>query len=244
LKIESCKEFNKFIIQDIRYKILYSKFMAKITWAGQSCFQISVSSSKDNQTNIVIDPFSDIGLKIPNFEADILIVTHQHSDHSNTKAVKGNYFLIDGPGEYEVKGVFVQGINSFHDNKEGKERGKNTMYIIETEDIRFCHLGDLGQQQLTDEQLEKIGAVDVLMIPVGGVYTIDSHEATKIIGQIEPKIVIPMHYELPKLKITLDGVEKFLKVMGKNTIEPQDKLTVKSSLLPKDKEMEIVVLEP
>ena len=224
--------------------MFYVSCFMKITWAGQSCFQISVSNLKDSQTNIVIDPFSEIGLRIPNLEADILLVTHPHEDHNNIKAVKGKYFLIDGPGEYEIKGVFVQGIDSFHDSKEGKERGKNTIYTIETENIRLCHLGDLGQEQLTDEQLEKIGTVDVLMIPVGGIYTIDSHEAAKVIGQIEPKIVIPMHYELPKLKFKLDGVEKFLKAMGKNSVEAQDKITIKSSTLPKEKEMEIVVLKP
>ncbi len=219
--------------------------MAKISWAGQSCFQISVSNGKDNTINIVIDPFDEkIGLKAPNFEADILLVTHPHQDHDNIKAVKGSPFLIDGPGEYEIKGVFVQGINSFHDDSQGKERGANTIYIIETDNIRFCHLGDLGQKQLTDEQLEKIGSIDVLMIPVGGVYAIDSHEAAKITGQIEPKIVIPMHYELPKLNIKLDDVNKFLKAMGKKDIEPQDKLTIKASALPKDGEMEIVVLKP
>src|SRR5688572_17441696 len=128
--------------------------MAKITWAGQACFQISVSQSKDNQANIVIDPFGEIGLKMPNFDADILLVTHDHPDHNNTKAVKGEPFLIDGPGEYEIKGIFVQGIDSYHDEGQGKERGKNTIYTIEAEDMRFCHLGDLGQKELTDEQLE------------------------------------------------------------------------------------------
>lgn len=226
--------------------------MAKITWAGQSCFQISVSNSmpngrqaKDHQANIVIDPFDqDIGLKPPNFEADVLLITHDHSDHNNIKAIKGNPFLIDGPGEYEIKGVFVQGITSFHDDKEGKERGTNTIYTVESEGIRFCHLGDFGQKQLTDEQLERIGPVDILMIPVGGVYTISSSEAQKIVGQIEPKIVIPMHYELPKLKFKLDGVGKFLKSMGKNSVQAQEKLTVKTSTLPKEGEMEIVVLTP
>jgi len=219
--------------------------MAKITWAGQACFQISVSNSKDHQANIVIDPFDEkIGLKVPHFEADILLVTHNHDDHNNVKAVRGNPFLIEGPGEYEIKGVFIKGTNSFHDDKEGKERGLNTIYTIEVENIRFCHLGDLGQKQLTDEQLEKIGSVDILMIPVGGVYTISSVEAIKIISQIEPKMVIPMHYALPKLTLKLDEVAKFLKAMGKNSIEPQDKLTVKASALPKEGEMEIVVLKP
>ena len=193
---------------------------------------------------MVIDPFGDIGLKMPNFEADILLVSHGHDDHNNIKAIKGEAFLVDGPGEYEIKGVFVQGISSFHDNKEGKERGVNTIYTIEAEDMRFCHLGDLGQKELTDEQLESIGHVDILMIPVGGEYTISASEAAKVIGQIEPKIVIPMHYELPKLKVALDGVDKFLKVMGKNAVVAQDKLTIKASALPKESEMEIVVLQP
>src|SRR3989338_7263196 len=128
--------------------------MAKITWAGQSCFQISVSNGKDHSADIVIDPFDEkLGLKVPSFSADILLVTHQHYDHNN----------------------------------KGKERGLNTIYTIEAEDMRLCHLGDFGQQQLTDEQLELIGKVDILMIPVGGTFTINSSEAAKVIGQIEPK---------------------------------------------------------
>ena len=219
--------------------------MAKITFAGRSCFQISVSNSKDHSADIVIDPFDEkTGLKLPNFSADIVLSTHAHHDHNNIKAVKGDPFVISGPGEYEVKGVFVQGIPSWHDDKEGKERGSNTIYVIEAEDIKFCHLGDLGQKQLTDEQLEKIDTIDVLMIPVGGKYTIDSQEAQKIISQIEPKIVIPMHYALPKQSDDLDGVDKFLKVMGKNAIAPIDKLTVKDSTLPKEGATEIVILEP
>ena len=219
--------------------------MAKITWAGQSCFEISVANAKDSTANIVIDPFDEkIGLKLPNMTADLVLVTHDHSDNSNVKGVKGEPFVIDGPGEYEIKGIFVQGIDSFHDDAHGKERGKNTIFTIETEHIRFCHLGDFGQKELTEEQVEQIGTVDILMIPVGGSYTITSAEAIKIIGQIEPKMVIPMHYALPKLTVELEGVEKFLKAMGKSALEPQDKLTVKTSTLPKDGDMEIVVLKP
>lgn len=218
--------------------------MAKVIWAGQSCFNISVSNSRDHSAEIVIDPFDEkLGLKVPNFSADILLVSHQHYDHNNVKAVKGTPFLVGGPGEYEVKGVFIQGISSFHDNKEGKERGLNTIYTIEAEGMRLCHLGDFGQAQLTDEQLDKIGNVDILMIPVGGTYTIDSAEAQKIISQIEPRVVIPMHYELPKLKVKLEGVSKFLKAMGKSSVAPQDKFVAKQSSLPKDG-MEIVVLQP
>lgn len=219
--------------------------MAKISWAGQSCFQISVSNSKDHSADIVIDPFDEsIGLKVPNFSADILLISHDHADHNNAKGIKGEPFIISGPGEYEVKEVFIKGIPSFHDDKEGKEKGKNTIYLIEAEDIKFCHMGDFGQKQLTDEQLEKIDGVDVLMIPVGGEYTINSAEAQKIISQIEPKIVIPMHYAIPKLNVKLDEVAKFLKNMGKDSTVPQDKFTVKSSALPKDGAMEIIVLQP
>lgn len=220
--------------------------MAKIYWAGQSCFEISVSNSKDHSANIIIDPFDEkIGLKVPSLSGDILLVTHDHYDHNNVKAVKGEPFLIQGPGEYEVKGVFVLGIPSYHDSALGKEKGQNTIYTIEAEDMKICHLGDLGQKELTDEQIDKIGTVDILMIPVGGEYTISSSEATKIISQIEPRIVIPMHYELPKLNIKLEPVEKFLKAMGKNAgaITPQDKFLAKESTMPKEG-MEIVVLQP
>ena len=219
--------------------------MAKIYWAGQSCFQISVSNSRDSSADIVIDPFDEVtGLKLPNLSADILLVTHDHKDHNNIKGIKGTPFVIQGPGEYEIKEVFVQGIPAFHDDKDGKEKGQNTIYAIETEEMRFCHLGDLGQKLLTDEQLEKIGRIDVLMIPVGGEYTIDSSTAQKIISQIEPKIVIPMHYALPNSKDKLDDVSKFLKTMGKNSVTPQDKYVVKASTLPKEGVMEIVVLQP
>lgn len=220
--------------------------MAKIYWAGQSCFQISVSNGKDHSADIVIDPFDEqeTGLKLPNLSADILLVSHNHKDHNAISDVKGTPFVINGPGEYEVKEVFVQGIPAFHDDESGKKRGLNTIYLIEAEDMKFCHLGDLGQKQLTDEQLERIDGVDVLMIPVGGDFTIDSSAAQKIISQIEPKIVIPMHYSLPKLKMKIDEVSKFLKTMGKPSIAAVEKLVVKDSTLPKEGAMEIVVLQP
>jgi L-ascorbate metabolism protein UlaG (beta-lactamase superfamily) len=225
-------------------KYFKKNIMSKIYFAGQSCFQISVTNSKDHSADIVIDPFDDAtGLKLPNLSADILLVTHDHHDHNNIKDVKGDPFVAQGPGEYEIKGVFIRGIPSFHDDKEGKTKGQNTIYTIEAEDLRFCHLGDLGQKELTDEQVDKIGQIDILMIPVGGEPTISSVEAQKIISQIEPRIVIPMHYALPKLKMELDDVAKFLKTMGKNSVVPQDKLVIKNSTLPKEG-MEIVVLQP
>jgi L-ascorbate metabolism protein UlaG (beta-lactamase superfamily) len=224
----------------------------QIVWKGQSCFQIITNREKNNhgntsrnnnQVSIVIDPYGEsTGLRIPKLEADILLVTHDHPDHNNVKAVSGNYFLISGAGEYEIKDVFIQGIPAFHDPacETGKE--EVIIYTIESEEIRVCHLGDLGQKELTEDQVEKIGNIDILMIPVGGVYTISSKEATKIIAQIEPRIVIPMHYHIPKLKIKLDGLEKFLKAMGVKSPEILNKLTIKKKDIPEEG-MEIKVLK-
>ncbi len=216
----------------------------QITWKGQACFQIVSSRAKNNHVNIVIDPFDEsTGLRLPKLEADILLVTHQHHDHNNVKAVLGNPLVIEGPGEYEKKEVFIQGISSFHDASLGKERGVNTIYTIEAEDLRLCHLGDLGQKELTPEQLEKIGDVDILMIPVGGVYTMSIKEVAKVMSQIEPNITIPMHYQIPKLKIKLEGLDKFLKAVGVKKLEPLSKLTIKKKDISPE-EAKIVVLRP
>jgi len=216
----------------------------QIIWKGQSCFQIITQTGKNNQTSLVIDPFDEsIGLRVPKLEADILLITHSHFDHSNKRAISGSPFIIDGPGEYEIKNVFIQGIPSWHDEKEGAERGGNTIYTIEAEDLKLSHLGDLGQKELSDEQLNKIGDVDILMIPIGGIYTIDSKIAPKIISQIEPKIVIPMHYQIPRLKVKLDGLDKFLKAMGVKSTEPLNKFVIKKKDLPEE-EMRIIVLKP
>jgi len=215
-----------------------------IIWRGQSLFEIATSRRKNGQVTIVIDPFSpELGLRLPKLEADIVLCTHSHFDHNNVKAVGGRPFLIEGPGEYEIKEVFIQGIPAFHDDSQGKERGKITIFTIEAEELRLCHLGDLGQKELTSEQLEKIGEIDILMIPVGGVYTISAKEAVKIMSQIEPKIIIPMHYALPKLKTKLEGVDKFLKTMGIKKIELENKLTIKKKDLSEE-EAKIILLNP
>lgn len=222
-----------------------------IIWKGQSCFQILVSQKVGEQVKIVIDPYSEeIGFKLPKLEADILLVTHGHYDHNNIKEVDPSTgsgqeapFLIDGPGEYERREISIEGIPSFHDEKDGKERGQNTIYTIGAEDLRLCHLGDFGQKELTPEQLEKIGDIDILMVPVGGVFTIDAKGAAKVIAQIEPRVVIPMHYSLPKLKVKIDGLDKFLKEMGKKSIEPQPKFLVKKKDLLTE-ETKIIVLQP
>lgn len=214
-----------------------------IQWHGQACFQITSSQGKNNHVNIVIDPFDEAtGLNLPKMEADILLVSHQHHDHNNVKGVSGTPVLVEGPGEYEIKEVFIQGIPSFHDDSSGKERGQNTIYTIEAEEIKICHLGDFGQKELTPEQIEKIGPVDILMVPVGGVYTISAKEAVKVMSQIEPSIIIPMHYQVPKLKAKLDGLDKFLKTMGMKSITPQPKLSIKKKDILAE-EAKIIVLD-
>ena len=215
----------------------------QVIWKGQSFFQILIQRGKESVVKIAIDPYDEqIGLKPPTLEADILLISHSHYNHNNIKAVSGNPFIIEGPGEYEIKGIFIQGISSFHDNVQGKERGENTIYTLESEGIKICHLGDLGQKELTDEQLEKIGEIDILMIPVGGIYTISAKEAAKIISQVEPKIVIPMHYHIPKLKIKLEGLDKFLKMMGVKAPEVSKKLSVSQRNLPTEG-MKIIILK-
>jgi len=212
-----------------------------IIWHGQSFFQLQTSLSKGEQTTIAVDPFDEsTGLKPPSFSADILLVTHDHADHNNKAAIKGTPFLIEGPGEYEVKEIFIQGVPSFHDEEDGKKKGANTIYTIEVEEMRICHLGDFGQKELTEDQLEQIGDIDILMVPVGGEFTVDAKGAAHLISQIEPKIVIPMHYALPKLKIKLDEVDKFLKEIGKKSVVPQPKLLIKKKDLPL--ETQVVVL--
>ena len=224
----------------------YDKITMQIVWKGQACFYITVSRGKQEQVKILIDPFEDsLGLKLPSQDADIVLVTHNHFDHNNVKAAGGAPFVIDSPGEYEAKEVFVQGIKTFHDDVQGKERGLNTVYTITAEGITLCHLGDFGQKELTPEHVDKIGQVDVLFIPVGGTYTINGKEAPKIISQIEPSYIIPMHYALPKLKVKLASVDEFLRAMGKKGLEPQQKLTLKAKDIAGEKEeAEIVVLKP
>ncbi len=208
-----------------------------ISWFGHSCFRIEAKEG-----SILIDPFSkEIGLKPPRIKDDVVLVSHHHFDHDNTGEANPEAFIIDGPGEYEKQGISIRGISSFHDKSAGKERGTNTIYVIKAEDMTICHLGDYGQDKFDDRQLEEIGDVDILMVPIGGVYTIDYKEAASVISQIEPKIIIPMHYKIKNLKVEINGPEKFLKEIGL-TPEKIDKLKIVKKNLPVE-EMKLIMLE-
>lgn len=206
-----------------------------ISWFGQSCFRIEAKEG-----SILIDPFSkDTGLRPPRIKDDLVLVTHSHYDHSNTEgADPQTTMIINGPGEYERKGIYVRGILSYHDKNKGQERGLNTIYIIKAEDIVICHMGDFGQDKFEEHQLDDIGDVDILMLPVGGKYTIDYKEAVEVVGQIEPKIIIPMHYKVKDLKIDIDGPDKFVKELGLAP-EQADKYKVAKKTLPVE-EMKLV----
>lgn len=202
-----------------------------IYWGGQALFKI-----KGKAVSVVIDPFGpEIGLKLPkDFSGDAVLITHSHSDHNNSAAVEGNPLVFSGPGEYEVKGAIITGIPSFHDDKNGAERGLNTIYQLIIDDLNIVHLGDFGQSELTETQVEQIETADILLIPVGGVYTISAKEASKVVSQLEPKIIIPMHYKIEGLTAPLEGVENFLKEMGAENVVPLPKLTISKDKLPEE----------
>lgn len=212
-------------------------------WLGQSCFQFKTKpSATQEEVTVVIDPYHPkFGLKLPrNLTADLLLMTHAHEDHAYRDGVSGTPFVVQSPGEYEARGVFVYGIPTWHDRVQGKERGGNTMYRIETEGMTIAHLGDLGHT-LSDEQLEQLNGIDILLVPVGGTYTIDVKEAIDVVQSIEPRIVIPMHYHVPGLTVKLAGVDAFLKALGAPH-ERVDKLKIVKKDLPQE-EMRCLVLE-
>ena len=213
-----------------------------IFWYGQSCVRI-----RGKNASVVFDPFDPqfVGFKAPKISADIVTVSHAHQDHNNVDLVTGategqSPFVISGPGEYGVLGVSVFGISTFHDKKNGAERGRNTLYQITIDGITFLHCGDLGHR-LTDEYLRELADIDVLFIPVGGGYTIDGVEAAEVVAELEPSIVIPIHYRVEGLKFPLDPVDKFLKAVGSENVAAVAKLTISKDKLPE--ETQVVVLE-
>jgi len=198
-----------------------------ISWLGHSCFRI-----KGKHATVITDPYSpELGYSLGKPAARIVTVSHQHPGHSYTQGIGGRPRVLAGPGEYEIGGVLIIGLATFHDAERGKNRGKNTVYLMEVDDISVCHLGDLGHV-LTSEQVEEMGGVDVLLLPVGGVSTIDASMAAEVVRQLEPKVIVPMHYKTPALSWALDPVDKFLKEMGVKQVDSQVKLSLSRSSLP------------
>ena len=207
----------------------------EITWLGHSCFKL-----KGKQATVITDPFSPAtGYTLGKVTADIVTVSHPHPGHSYVQGVADEPRVLKSPGEYESAGVLTVGVHTYHDNEKGAQRGKNTAFVIDVDDVMICHLGDLGHV-LTAEQVAEIDGVDVLLIPVGGVSTIDAVQAAQVVRQLEPKIIIPMHYKTEAEKKDLETAERFLKEMGVKEAVPQPKLSVNKSSLPLT--MQVVML--
>ncbi len=213
----------------------------EIIYLGHSSFKL-----RSRSATVICDPFNSekVGLKFPKTTADVVTVSHDHDDHNFLSAITENPLVISGPGEYEVKGVKIIGVSSYHDSNAGQEKGKNTIYEFKIDGITIVHLGDIGHI-LEEKQIELISEMDILMIPVGGVYTITSQQAAKLASMLEPKMIIPMHYNVPGLNQqifgSLTGVDQFIKEMGKQPVKPLPKLTITRDKLPQ--EQTIVVLE-
>ncbi len=214
-----------------------------ISYLGHSCFKL-----KGKNSSVITDPFEkEVGFSLPRLSADVVTVSHDHFDHNNWKGITGtarrtNPFVIDTPGEYEVLGVSVFGVKTYHDDKKGEERGENVVYSILIDGVSVVHLGDLGHK-LSESAVSDLNGVDVLLCPVGGIFTINPKEAVEIISAIEPSIVVPMHYKSEKHDQErfgqLSSVEEFLAELGKEA-QRSDKLSVNKTSLPE--EMEVVVL--
>ena len=215
----------------------------QITWHGFSCFRIS-ETLNGHEVSVVIDPFANQdGYKLPrNLTADVVISSHAHDRHDNIEGVGGEPFVITGPGEYEVKDAFVTGISTYHDVVDGKEKGLNTMYYVTIGDLHVVHLGDL-KHALEPQHLEAFHSVDILFVPVGGGDTLDGKKAADVVAQLEPRVIIPMHYRSGDAGGALDTVDAFLKAMGVGKIEALPKLKISAKDLPQE-ETRVITLDP
>jgi L-ascorbate metabolism protein UlaG (beta-lactamase superfamily) len=205
-----------------------------IRWLGQASFNIEAADGRTIRT----DPFDEsLGLPICKGPADVVTVSHTHFDHAAVHLVARDPEVVDAPGTREAGGFIFTAVPTCHDAEGGAKRGGNLVFCFEVDGVRLCHLGDLGHT-LTTEQIEAIGPVDVLIVPVGGFYTIDAAEADKVIGQLAPKVVLPMHYKLPGMSLPIDDIGPFLK--GKKDVQHMEVLDLNGDTLPG--EQTIVVL--
>ena len=214
----------------------------RIKWYGHAAFLIT----SDQGVRIVLDPYESGAFggaltygKISD-PADVVLVSHDHADHNDAKSVPGNPEIVKGFGPKTAKGISFKGISTYHDPSKGSERGPNTIFAFTLDGIRVCHLGDLGHI-LSDKDLAEIGPVDILFIPVGGYFTIDPKEATRVADQIRPKVLIPMHVKTEKVNFPIVTVEDFLK--GKMRVKRTGTSEVAFDKASLSNQMEIVVLE-
>jgi L-ascorbate metabolism protein UlaG (beta-lactamase superfamily) len=207
-----------------------------IIWYGHACFRL-----KSREGTVITDPYDKtLGLSLPAIKADIVTVSHRAPHHSFVKAVKGDAYVIDTPGEFEINGVFVTGVHMPPANN-ATNGVRNNVYVIYLDDISICHLGDLNHVP-TQKQVEDMGSIDVLLVPVGGLNSLKATQAAEVVSLIEPYIVIPMHYKLPGISLKLDPVSKFLTEMGITKTETVDLLKLAKPSLPE--ETQVIVMDP
>ncbi|MHB8572088.1 MAG: MBL fold metallo-hydrolase [Candidatus Dormibacteria bacterium] len=210
----------------------------EITWYGHSCFRL-----KSRDATVVIDPFGPgLGLPALKLNADVVLTTHDHPGHNHLKAVNGARRVISGPGEYEIAGVFVNGIDAWHDDERGAQRGRITIYVVQMDDVSVCHLGDIGHK-LTDEMLEAIGLVDVLLVPVGGGSSLGAGVAAEVVAQVEPRIVVPMHFRVDGQSTELETDERFIKEMSVTDLTRQPKLVQLGGAATPGEDTRVVLLQ-
>lgn len=210
----------------------------EITWYGHSCFRLT----ERNYATVVTDPFDskEIGYFPLKLKADITTVSHEASGHNNTDAVKGTSHVITGPGEFEIGGVFITGVQTDGPSKKAKETVLNTIYVFDYDGITVAHLGDLKQAP-SQAEIDALGSVNVALVPVGGGGGLNAAKAAEVISLLEPNIVIPMHYATEDVKVSLDSLNKFIKEMGLTKPESQPSLKVTRSSLPE--ETHVIVLD-
>ncbi len=186
----------------------------KIRYLGHSCFVLTESTG----TSIVMDPYGAVGFDLPATQADAVTVSHAHYDHNNTAAIKGNPVIIDREGQYEVGGVTITAIKSYHDDENGRKRGENLIIKCRMDGVEICHLGDLGEE-CSSSMIESLLPVHVLLIPVGGTYTIDAKQAKEYVDRIMPSVVIPMHYKTKGLNLDIDKADEFIDLFEEEEVE-------------------------
>ncbi|OPY53284.1 MAG: metal-dependent hydrolase [Methanosaeta sp. PtaU1.Bin060] len=202
----------------------------QVTWLGHSCFLLRAS----NGIAVLLDPFDEeVGYPLPDVQADIVLISHEHTDHNNEKAVRESPLVIRKEGLHSALGIEFLGISTWHDREEGRLRGENTIFCFTLDGVRVCHLGDLGHL-LSDADVKAIGPVNLLFIPVGGVYTIGARDAFAVMQQLDPDVAIPMHYQTSALSFELEPVDDFLK--GREYEGPLQSLTLRSQGLQEDRQ--------
>jgi len=207
--------------------------MLQIRWHGHACFEIT------NDLTLVTDPHDgkSIGIPAPTVSGDIILVSHDHYDHNSVKSVeKESSKVVTDGRKRNISNIEIFGVDSFHDEAKGAKRGNNLMYKFKIDDIKFCHLGDLGHD-LEDDVVKEIGDVDILFVPIGGTFTVDDKQAWNVINKIRPRIVVPMHYKIGGLSLPIAGIDPFLDQSKHKVIHVGNEIDIEKDDLPKEPEI-------